>query len=388
MKRNLTRRYLDALETRQAREFVFDEKVPHLAIQVTAGGCKTWYLYRRVNGRPKQIKIGRYPAVTPDQARRQAQRMNGLVAAGGDPSEQSTDEMTFADLWEKYLEFHAKPMKKSWRRDQRRYDYYLAKRFATRRLSELTTADFQRLHAEMGAKNGKGQANVIRTLLSSIFTFAGKSGYWTGKNPVRDVDRYPQNERERYLSGEEMPKFFTELEKSRAEIFRDYVKLSLYTGARQANVLAMRWDQVDFDRRLWTIPGAEHKSGKPTPTVLTEACLEILRRRQHDTSGPFVFPGRDHGHYGRPRTAWSRLMKRCGFSENLVMHDLRRTFGSWQAAAGISLHIIGKSLGHTSTSATAIYARLDTDPVRRSVEAATAAIQAAGNVKGAEGGAT
>jgi integrase len=378
VKRNLTRRYLDSLETRQPREFVFDEKVPHLAIQVTAGGCKTWYLYRRVNGRPKQMRIGRYPAVTPDAARRQAQQMNGLVAAGGDPSAESTEEMTFGDLWEKYLEFHAKPMKKSWRRDEHRYKHYLARRFATRLLSELRTADFQRLHAELGARSGKGQANVIRTLLSSIFTFATKNGYWTDKNPVRDVDRFPQNDRERYLAAEEMPKFFDALQGAYSQVFRDYVVLSLYTGARQGNVLAMRWDQIDFDRRLWTIPASEHKSGKRTQVILTDACLEILRRRKRDADGPYVLPGRVNGHYGRPTVAWKRLLTRCGFTEHLVMHDLRRTFGSWQAAAGISLHIIGKSLGHTSASATAIYARLDNDPVRRSVEAATCAMRAAG----------
>ena len=56
------------------------------------------------------------------------------------------------------------------------------------------------------------------------------------------------------------------------------------------------------------------------------------------------------------------------------MHDLRRTLGSWQAAGGTSLLIIGKSLGHRSESATRIYARLATDPVRESVEKATAAM--------------
>jgi integrase len=56
------------------------------------------------------------------------------------------------------------------------------------------------------------------------------------------------------------------------------------------------------------------------------------------------------------------------------MHDLRRTLGSWQAAGGTSLLIIGKSLGHRSESATRIYARLATDPVRESVEKATVAM--------------
>jgi len=56
------------------------------------------------------------------------------------------------------------------------------------------------------------------------------------------------------------------------------------------------------------------------------------------------------------------------------IHDLRRTLGSWQAATGASLSIIGRALGHKSVTATAVYARLDLDPVRQSVEAATRAI--------------
>lgn len=62
------------------------------------------------------------------------------------------------------------------------------------------------------------------------------------------------------------------------------------------------------------------------------------------------------------------------------MHDLRRTLGSFEAAAGVSLPIIGKSLGHKSASTTAIYARLDLDPVRAAMTAATTAMLTAGGV--------
>jgi integrase len=66
---------------------------------------------------------------------------------------------------------------------------------------------------------------------------------------------------------------------------------------------------------------------------------------------------------------------------DLRIHDLRRTLGSWQAKTGASLVIIGKSLNHKSPSATAIYARLDLDPVRQSVNTATAAMLEAGGLK-------
>ena len=71
----------------------------------------------------------------------------------------------------------------------------------------------------------------------------------------------------------------------------------------------------------------------------------------------------------------------------MVLHDLRRTLGSWQARTGASLAIIGKSLNHKSQQATAIYARLDLDPVRQSVNTATAAMfEAAGLKEGAKCG--
>ena len=78
-------------------------------------------------------------------------------------------------------------------------------------------------------------------------------------------------------------------------------------------------------------------------------------------------------HLVEPKTAWQRVVRRAKLND-CRMHDLRRTLGSWQAAGGASLLIIGKSLGHRSESATRVYARLATDPVRQSVEKATVAM--------------
>ena len=71
----------------------------------------------------------------------------------------------------------------------------------------------------------------------------------------------------------------------------------------------------------------------------------------------------------------------CRHPKNLRQHDLRRTLGSYQAAGGTSLGIIGKSLGHKSLAATAIYAQLDLDPVREAVLTATRTMIAASKKK-------
>jgi integrase len=98
----------------------------------------------------------------------------------------------------------------------------------------------------------------------------------------------------------------------------------------------------------------------------------------------WVFPStRGSGrHLTDFKRGWKALLERAGLADRDVrQHDLRRTLGSYQAAGGTSLGIIGKSLGHKSLAATAIYAQLDLDPVRQSVLSATRTMIAASKKK-------
>jgi integrase len=206
--------------------------------------------------------------------------------------------------------------------------------------------------------------------------------------------------------------------------------LSLLTGARKANVLAMRWEEVNLERHAWRIPDTKNGESLTLP-LSTEACA-ILKYRFEKRINDFVFPGTGKtAHMISPKKGWKRVLDRItlhdvielvgdaqnrtrdqieemqqaaraderralstykaiakGLSidisgvglKNLRIHDLRRTLGSWQAATGASLAIIGKSLGHKDVSTTAIYARLSLDPVRQAMETATSAMLRAGGV--------
>ena len=91
------------------------------------------------------------------------------------------------------------------------------------------------------------------------------------------------------------------------------------------------------------------------------------------TKGNCVSPRKPDAHVTEPKTVWKNILARAGI-EGLRIHDLRRTHGSWQAAGGASLHIIGKTLGHRNHSTTKIYSQLDLDPVRASMTAAVSAM--------------
>ena len=89
-----------------------------------------------------------------------------------------------------------------------------------------------------------------------------------------------------------------------------------------------------------------------------------------------VFPGRHgKGFLSDPTKPIGKVFAAAGLKD-VRLHDLRRTYGSWQAAHGSSELLIGKSLGHRNTASTKVYARLTLDPVRQSVERATNAMRA------------
>jgi integrase len=179
-----------------------------------------------------------------------------------------------------------------------------------------------------------------------------------------------------------LPRFFQSLAEESNETIRDFLLVALLTGARRSNVQEMRWKEINWQRATWTIPAEQAKADEELNVVLTPIVMRILETRHASSKSEFAFPGKGKSHHlVEPKTAWKRILKRAGLSD-LRLHDLRRTLGSWQAATGASLPIIGKSLGHSSIEATKVYARLNLDPVRESVERATQAMLTAGGPAG------
>jgi integrase len=302
-----------------------------------------------------------------------------------------------------------------------------------RKVNAITRNDVAALHVAIG-KTTPTTANRAVELVSSIF---GKLQDWgvAVDNPAHGVEPFRERKRDRFLQPAELPRFFAALAADLSEDFRDFVMLALLTGARRGNVLAMRWTDLDRDRALWRIPADEAKAGEAIDVALVPEAQAILARRHEDADAqpaedrsPFVFPANSaSGHMTPPKKRWAALFDRAELDtlaariaeaggafewandgtesleralqraralanevrvdrrgariDDLRLHDLRRSLGSWQAILGASLPIVGRSLGHKSPSATAIYARLHIDPVRASVEAATSAMLVAGGVK-------
>jgi integrase len=340
-----------------------------------AGGTKTFYVYRKVDGRPQRVKLGRFGDISIEQARKLAGRTTAKIAEGIDPMAEKRRQRageTLGTLFTFYMETHARVHKKSWRGDEATYRRYL-KRWSNRKLADIERRDVQALHVKVGMEHGHYAANRMLALLSKMFNVARNAGH--EGNPANGVQRFKEQSRDRFMAADELPKFFAALNEEPNEPIREYIMVALLTGGRRSNVMGMRWADVNLDRAVWTIPHEQAKGGVAMTLPLSPPVLEILRQRLGNDP-IFVFPSHGKsGHLEDIKYSWKRILSNAGIGD-LRLHDLRRTLGSWQAATGASLPVIGKSLGHKNTATTAIYARLNLDPVRQSVDTATAAMLA------------
>lgn len=357
-----------------------DTREKGLILIVSNGGAKTYYLYGKIKGKPERVKLGSYDGLSIEQARKKATQCRGEVAQGSNPQTARRafrQEATFKELFNEYMERYSKLSKKSWKFDEREVNKFLSHWF-NNKISSITRQDIQKLHEKLYDENGLYQANRVLERIRAMYNKAIEWG-WQGTNPSNGIKKYKEKSRDRFLMGSELPRFFEALEKEENHTARDFFKIALLTGARKTNVLQMRWKDIDFHHAVWNIP--ETKNGEPHKVALTLQAVALLEARRKTCKGEWVFEGDGkEGHFTDPKKAWARLLERAEIAD-LHIHDLRRTLGSWQAATGANGFIIGKTLGHKSPLSTQVYARLDLDPVRLSVERATDAIFSYGSKK-------
>jgi integrase len=373
---NFTKKSLDALcvPGKGKRLYVYDTKVRGLELMVTEHGAKSFKVYRKFNDKPIRVTLGKYPEMTVEQARNEAQRVISEMIKGKNPNEEKKKlraETALGEMFSLYMERYSKLHKKTWRDDERDVPRFVGHWFQ-RKLSTITKQEVQALHEKTGKENGFYQANRLLSRIQSLYSKAIEWG-WEGTNPAQGVKKFKEKSRDRFIHPDELPRFFESLDQEPSDTIRDYIYVSLFTGVRKSNVLAMKWEDIYFERQEWLVP--ETKNGDPLRVHLVESVIAVLKARlEKYGKRKWVFEGSGRtGHLVEPKAGWKRILKRVGIKD-LRIHDLRRTLGSWQAATGANSYMIGQSLGHKSSQSTAVYARLNLDPVRNSVERATEAM--------------
>lgn len=362
---HFTKRVIDGIKATSRRQTFTDETSRGLTLLVTPNGVKTFYLTRKFEGRVERNKLGRFPEMSLSKARVRAAKLQVQYDAGINPAEtkrRERKELTLDEFFEIYYRDHCKVRNRHPEVTQNVYKRNLQPVLGRVRLSKIGREDIRQLMQKHGDKGHKRTANTIHALIRAMLNKAIGWEYLEGNNPALHIDRYPEKSRDRFLSPEELVRFHAALLKEPDETNRDCIYTILLTGARKSNVFSMQWSHIDLDQAIWRIP--DTKNGTPQLVVLAPEVITILKRRRARAKSLFVFHGTGKkGHIVDIKKTWQRLLDRAGI-DDLWVHDLRRTFGSWMLADGHSLSVIGKALGHKDIQSTQIYARLSVEQLR------------------------
>jgi integrase len=383
----LTQAMLDrASAPAHGQRFLRDAKIQGLALRISRGGAKAWVWEGRVRGRVRRITLGHHPAFSLPQARTKALAMAAAVADGKDPAAAlawERGELTFGAFAQTYLERHATPHKRSADEDKRMLRDVLPQKEAEdkarepapipatwrhRRLSDITHAEVTQLHSRLQRDRGLYTANRVLALLRTMFNLAKCWGTLIVDNPAAGVRMFREEKRDRFLNPDELKRTLAAIDQEADWRWKAYFKLSLLLGPRRSELLSARWVDIDLPSCTWRLPttkaGRSHLLPLPTPAL---AILDSLPSRG---KSDWIFPSTTaaSGHLEEPKKAWQRIRGQADVKDVRV-HDLPRTLGSWLAANHYGLPLIGRVLNHSQPSATAVYARLDLEPVRAALEA-------------------
>lgn len=355
----------------------YDDEIQGFGIRITAGGARSFILNYRVAGRERRLTIGGFPAWSTAAARDEARELRRRVDRGEDPLAQRIEARqapTVRDLW---LEYEAKhlPTKRarSGADDRSMWQAYILPKFGPAKVSAITAADVDELHAEISATKPM-RANRVVEVLRKAMNLAIRWG-WRGDNPCTGTRKNTEHKRERYLTAGEVSRLLQALSEHQEQISCDAIRLLLLTGARKSEVLGAQWTMFDLEAGIWTKPAATTKQNKLHRVPLSDDALILLRRiKERSDDATYVFPGhakaageRRPEPPSRPlrdiKRTWASVCKTAQVPDARI-HDLRHTFASVTISQKHPLPVVGALLGHTQASTTMRYVHLYDEPLR------------------------
>ena len=348
--------------------------VSGFGIRITARGVRAFVMaYRNRDGRSRIITIGRYGGWSAEAARKRAKELRQAIDAGTDPLEEKQADRTaptVKQLADDYIKDYL-PRKRpsSQYEDKQMLAKIILPSLGNHKVASVTYGQIDALHRAM--RDRPVRANRVVALLSKMFNLAIRWQYCT-TNPVRGIERYPEEARTKYLTPEEIARLTAALDGAKDQRSANVARLCLLTGCRVGEAVGAEWAHLDLDDGRWVKPAAKTKQGTMHTAPLSAAAVMLLKRIRADApagdgepDSPFVFPGRVFGtHLDGIRRFWKAVRKDAGL-DWLRVHDLRHTYASILVSAGASLPMIGALLGHQRPDTTQRYAHLYDDPLRK-----------------------
>lgn len=403
----ITKRAVDAIpkpEDDEGEVRLWDTDLKGYFLRVYPSGRRVYALKYRLGPAQRIFTIGVHGSpYDPETARKAAEAALRRVANGEDPTtekREAREALTVTALIDRYIEEGpaTKPSKRqsTWENDAsnlrrhikpllgRKVANQVTKAEAAKAIQDITNGKTktdeksEKLRGRAIVKGGAGVARRTRTTAAAMFSWGMEHGL-VKSNPFASVKMSAPPQRAKFLSRDEAARLFAALDAVEGEnsvnpAFCDAIRLLLLTGARKTEILGLKWDEVDIERKILRLPPERTKAGGQNGErriILSSAAVAILKERKppRHKAGDFVFPAiRGNGHLVGVRRAFARVCERAELA-GVRIHDLRHSFASFAVADGASLFLVRKLLGHASARTSERYAHLSRDPLQDAVAA-------------------
>ncbi|MFC1580006.1 tyrosine-type recombinase/integrase [Thermodesulfobacteriota bacterium] len=271
--------------------------------------------------------------------------------------------LLFKDMAKLYIDEHAKVNKRSWKTDQQRADV-LIEHFGSKPLPQIKRQDVERYRTKLTKDMSKATVNRYIALLKTIFN---KAIEWekAEHNPVKGIKQYAESHRVRYLTDEEEQ----ELVKVFPATYWSWVEIAMDTGMRRGEQFGLRWEDINFQTRIITIPRS--KNGEVRHIPMNDRVVEILRNLPSRFKGEYVFTS---SNWQTPMDADNFVYRvfKPALAEAKIKdfrwHDLRHTFASRLVMAGEDIRTVQELMGHKNITMTMKYSHLSPKHLMEAVQ--------------------
>jgi integrase len=376
---------LALIENRTAQKRYYDETLKGFGVRVTSGGTKAFFVEKLVNSRLRRITVGRYPELTVELARKEAQKLLGQIATGIDPiAEKKAAKkrlLTLREVFEDYKKAR-KSLKPRTLSDYERIMHEAFSDWQNMPLLGISKDMVAKRHSKFGERS-KARANLAMRFLRAIFNFAageyedGKGKSLVLENPVKRLSHtrawYRIERRQTVIKAHELPAWYDALiqvkdERStgKSSTLRDYFLLIIFTGLRREEAARLTWNQVDLKAKTLTI--TDTKNHLPHVLPLSDFLFDLLISRKNHAVSDYVFPGNGRaGYIIEPRKVMRKIIEMSGVS--FTLHDLRRTFITVAEGLDISAYALKRLLNHKMNhDVTAGYIVMDVERLREPMQ--------------------
>lgn len=347
MRKALTAKTIDALKPQAKRYEVHDALCPGFSVRVTPTGRVTFCIKYRYGVRQRRLKLGVYPRTTLGEAREQAMAALRQVDDGIDPHTRRRQLNLRVDaVVADFIRQYARPRNKSWREAERILNREFVSVHGQRDIRQVTRADILEMMDRAIERGAAYQANRIHSHLRKLFNHCLDRGKIEASPMVGTRAPTRERARDRVLTPAEVTRL---IKVCRAEPypFGPYTLMLLITAQRRGEVANMRWSEIDFENKVWGIPGERSKNGKPHLVPLSPLALSVLRTIPRIEKCDVVFTTTRT----TPISGITKMVIRLQVASETAgwrLHDLRRTAATEMAKLTIAPHVVEKVLNHMS----------------------------------------